>query len=161
MNTHTSNCMLMECVVVRIVYYPSGGGFFPRFLKLSNLYRWAVTIFLLNHLSVFFGRISFPLQLLHRCTKKACYASLRHHCVRANSYQECLLSMQKSIPPIVPGPFQCAMKNHKSPASVLFSKSDLSYTCKNLAVHFIFRWNMLTESTFLFKFIFWGFTKDK
>ena len=32
---------------------------------------------------VFCGRISFPLQLLHWCTKIACYASVSHHCVRA------------------------------------------------------------------------------
>ena len=118
---------------------PVRGRFLSKIPETFELVPLGCHHFSSEHLSVFFGRIFFPLQLLHRCTKKACYASLRHHCVRANSYQECLLSMQKSIPPRVPGPFQCAMKNHKSPASVLFSKSDLSYTCKNLAVHFIFR----------------------
>ena len=83
--------MLIYCVVVRIVYYPAGEGFFPRFLKLSNSYHWAVTMFLLNHPSDFCGRVSFPLRLLYWCTKIACYASLSHHCVRANSYQEGLL----------------------------------------------------------------------
>ena len=95
--------MLISCVVVHIMYYPTGEGFFPRNPKLSNWYGWAVTMFFLNDPSVFCGRISFPLQLLHWCTKIACYASVSHHCVRANSYQ-------KSIPPRVLGPFQWAMK---------------------------------------------------
>jgi len=83
--------MFICFIVVHIVYYPAGEGFFPRFLKLSNLHHWAVTMFLLNHPSVFCGRISVPLRLLHWCTKIACYASLSHRCVQANSYQEGLL----------------------------------------------------------------------
>ena len=65
------------------MYYPTGEGFFPRNPKLSNWYGWAVTMFFLNDPSVFCGRISFPLQLLHWCTKIACYASVSHHCLRA------------------------------------------------------------------------------
>ena len=62
--------MLMYCVVVRIVYYPPGEGFFPRFLKLSNSYHSAVTMVLLNHPNVFWERINFlspsAAQLVHQ-----------------------------------------------------------------------------------------------
>ena len=68
--------MLMECVVVRIVYYPSGGGFFPRFLKLSNLYRWAVTIFLLN--TSVFSSEGFP--FLFSCFTGAPKKPVTLHC---------------------------------------------------------------------------------
>ena len=66
-------CMLMYCVVVCIVYYLPGEDFFPRFLTLSNSYQLAVTMVLLNHPSVFWGRINFfsPLAA-HWCTKIAC-----------------------------------------------------------------------------------------
>ena len=66
-------CMLMYCFVVRIVYYPPGEGFFPRFLTLLNSYHSAVTMVLLNHPSVFWGRINFlSPSAAHWCTKIAC-----------------------------------------------------------------------------------------
>ena len=125
--THTSNCMLLYRVVIRIVYYPAKEDFFPRFLKrLSNSYRWAVTMFLFNHPSVFCGRISFPLLLLHWCTKITSYASLSHHCVRAYSYQRGSMINVKVHPPKSRRPLSVRNEikwwiDRKSPASVLFS----------------------------------------
>ena len=96
-------CMLMYlvyCFVVCIMYYPPGEGFFPRFLKLSNLYHSAVTMVLLNHPNVFWGRINFLSPLAaHWCTKIACILCF-------DGYQEGLLQMQKLIPQKSQAPFR-------------------------------------------------------
>ena len=99
-STHTSNWMLLYRVVIRIVYYPAGEDFFPRFLKrLSNSYRWAVTMFLFNHPSVFCGLSSSAASLVHQnnllcfaepplCTSLQLTKSVYYKC-KSRSPEEC------------------------------------------------------------------------
>ena len=98
------------------ILYP-GEGFFRRFLNLPNFYSWAVILFLLNHPSIFWGRISFPLSssaaLLVHQNDLLCFVELG------------LLINAKVYPPKSPRPRSVCNEikwriKRKSPASGLF-----------------------------------------
>ena len=127
--THTSNYMLLYRVVIRIVYYPALEDFFPRFLKrLSNSYHWAVTMFLFNHPSVFCGRISFPLLLLHCIVHQnnlLCFVE-PPLCTTSLQLPRGSIINAKVHPPKSPRPLSVRNEikwwiDRKSPPSVLFS----------------------------------------